>query len=1021
MWLFIATRRRALFEKSVFPGVHDAVACSHPLSSSLSIQPNPTAIDTGTGMPAFSLTSFSQPHPISAVAPRGTGMPNTRTSSNPTSLGIPGTGLPGPTAPLSFSAEVHGTGMPGSPSHLTSLGAPGAGPPGPNAPPPYPVEAHGTEMPAQHAHPVSSFQSAQTGTGLPGPQTIHHYEQHLAQLVVPVTEPQVHPTFPPFQMSTDIANYTLSTANPAVRHPTSLVSRPSPVPTNIRKQILDGKYVDLALLLLPSLHQPPVNRDYDDAHTSLLYKNPPSSRTRLLNPTEFAYAFSLYRDVLCSQFPARRQELDDYLSIILNLALRFGGSGFYQYHIHFASEAAARLQQFNENTYWGTLDTETYCCIFAARPAQPCPLCGAPSHPASLCCITTGLTQQRITYKPSTSAPMATTTLPVTLFPKPVTPSLNPNAVDKKGRPILHQGGRTICNNFNDNGCQMSQCRFLHTCSFCGGGHARPACPHNPTSQKLGKHPSTPVNVPALRAALRNHPDTTFVEFLTKGFTKGFHPGIVIEPSISFTCKNLQSAINDPESVDRLLAAEVEQGFMIGPFAQPPFPTFRISPIGIATRKYSGKKRIIIDLSAPHGSHIPSINSLIPIEDYSLKYASINHAISLIKRAGRGSWLSKADIVSAFKVLPLHPDFWRFFGVCWRGSFYFAVRLTFGCKSSPKLFDTLSEALCWILSNNHGISFLVHLLDDFLLITPPSSPPAASLTILSAVFSELGVPLSKEKTEGPSTSLEFLGITLDTNLLQASLPAAKLNRICLIISNFLHAPSCTKQQLLSLLGHLNFAMRIIPQGRAFISHLLSITSSVPSLLSAISLSHSCLAELRLWLHLLETWNGISFFYDDHLTHALDIQLYTDAAPSAGFGGFYNGRWFAAEWPPELSNQCQETSSALFEIYPIVVAAIMWGHEWSRKSILVHSDNLAAVDIINKGRSNSPSIMPFLRRLTWHSFTHQYILRAAYVPGKCNTIADSLSRFMFQKFRSLAPDADALPTPVPPYSALTFNL
>ncbi|XP_029912530.1 uncharacterized protein LOC115362654 [Myripristis murdjan] len=279
-----------------------------------------------------------------------------------------------------------------------------------------------------------------------------------------------------------------------------------------------------------------------------------------------------------------------------------------------------------------------------------------------------------------------------------------------------------------------------------------------------------------------------------------------------------------------------------------------------------------------------------------------------------------------------------------------------------------------------------------LIISPPSSPPASGLATLTTVFSDLGVPLSAEKTEGPSTSMEFLGITLDTNLIQASLPVEKLNRISLLISNFLLAPHCTKRQLLSLLGHLNFAIRIIPQGKAFISHLLSIATSVPSLLDFISLDSSCRAELRLWLNLLSNWNGITFFYDDHMTHSHDINLFTDAAPSAGFGGFYDPS-----------------------------SAILWGHEWSRKSILLYSDNQAVVDIINKGRSNSPSIMPFMRRLTWHSVTYQYILRAAHVPGHFNAIADSLSRFSFQKFRSLVPHADNYPTPVPPYSALIFNL
>ena len=460
---------------------------------------------------------------------------------------------------------------------------------------------------------------------------------------------------------------------------------------------------------------------------------------------------------------------------------------------------------------------------------------------------------------------------------------------------------------------------------------------------------------------------------------------------------------------------------MIGPFTSPPFPTFRISPVGIATRKYSGKKRLIIDLSSPHGSSIPSINSLIPSSDFSLQYSTVTHAISLIRQAGRGAWLAKADITSAFKVLPLHPDSWHLFGVCWKDKYYFAVRLTFGCKSSPKLFDNLSELLCWILLNNYRIPFLVHLLDDFLTVDPPSSPPAHSLSCLKTAFATLGVPLAEEKTEGPATSIEFLGIKLDTITYQASLPQEKLNRITLIISNFSSTPSCTKQQLLQLLGHLNFATRIIPQGRSFISHLLSLASSVPSLHHEVHLPIECRMELRLWHVLLSNWNGISFFYDDFHSSPEDLQLFTDAAPSVGYGGYYGGRWFAEEWPEEMKNfECDPgNSSALYELYPVIVAASLWGSEWTSRSILVHSDNQTTVAIINKGRSSSLPIMSLLRRLTWITVTHNFIIRAAHIPGHFNTIADSLSRFSFQKFRQLAPEAEVHPTPVPPFSHMTF--
>lgn len=72
------------------------------------------------------------------------------------------------------------------------------------------------------------------------------------------------------------------------------------------------------------------------------------------------------------------------------------------------------------------------------------------------------------------------------------------------------------------------------------------------------------------------------------------------------------SALKEPEVVDNLIQNEVSKGYMIVPFRSPLFALFHINPIGITTRKYTGKKRLIIDLSSPHNSTTPSINSLIP-------------------------------------------------------------------------------------------------------------------------------------------------------------------------------------------------------------------------------------------------------------------------------------------------------------------------------------------------------------------------------------------------------------------------
>ena len=101
-----------------------------------------------------------------------------------------------------------------------------------------------------------------------------------------------------------------------------------------------------------------------------------------------------------------------------------------------------------------------------------------------------------------------------------------------------------------------------------------------------------------------------------------------------------------------------------------------------------------------------------------------------------------------------------------------------------------------------------------------------------------------------------------------------------------------------------------PPALAFGRRLHSGGARTSSLTVSISLTRSFRTELRLCL-LLGCRNAISF-YEGRLACPVDVYLFTDAAPSAGFGGFYNGRWFAERWPPELAEGRQVPSSALSE-------------------------------------------------------------------------------------------------------------
>lgn len=126
--------------------------------------------------------------------------------------------------------------------------------------------------------------------------------------------------------------------------------------------------------------------------------------------------------------------------------------------------------------------------------------------------------------------------------------------------------------------------------------------------------------------------------------------------------------MDDPAIVEELIESECGKGFLMGPFNTPPFSTYRVSPIGIATGKYSDKKRLIIDLSAPHDDpDHESINDTIDKEQCSLHYVKVDDAIKVIQKYGRRALLCKTDITDAFKLLPIWQDQWHMFGIKWNG------------------------------------------------------------------------------------------------------------------------------------------------------------------------------------------------------------------------------------------------------------------------------------------------------------------------------------------------------------------
>ena len=173
--------------------------------------------------------------------------------------------------------------------------------------------------------------------------------------------------------------------------------------------------------------------------------------------------------------------------------------------------------------------------------------------------------------------------------------------------------------------------------------------------------PITPVKADRPEELLEGYPFQSRV-YLTRGFHLGFRIYFEGERRI-FEPPNLKSATAQPDIIRDKLDKEINAGQIASPFQNPPFPDMFCSPLGIVPKKNPSAFRLIHHLSFPRGS---SINDSIPSEVSSVVYATINDAISVLKRTGRVCFMAKTGIKSAFRIIPVHPDHHFLLGMTWK-------------------------------------------------------------------------------------------------------------------------------------------------------------------------------------------------------------------------------------------------------------------------------------------------------------------------------------------------------------------
>src|SRR5882672_3003007 len=154
----------------------------------------------------------------------------------------------------------------------------------------------------------------------------------------------------------------------------------------------------------------------------------------------------------------------------------------------------------------------------------------------------------------------------------------------------------------------------------------------------------------------------------------------------------------------------------------------------------------------------------------------------------------------------------------------------FGGKSAPYIFNLFVEALHWIIQR-HIPGRLRHYLDNFIPIFKPSmSTHEANVAIswIKDTAKALGLLFQPKKTVRPTTHLEFLGLELDSESMEARLPTDKLAYLRETLINWTTHSRCSLKELQEIIGYLQFCTQVVPHGRKFIRGLINFSTKFPS-------------------------------------------------------------------------------------------------------------------------------------------------------------------------------------------------
>ena len=501
------------------------------------------------------------------------------------------------------------------------------------------------------------------------------------------------------------------------------------------------------------------------------------------------------------------------------------------------------------------------------------------------------------------------------------------------------------------------------------------------------------MNIALWRDRLSGYRDSTVCDLLQFGFPLDFDKKKSVCSSVG---RNHKGARDFPQFIKKYFVKECAANRMAGPFLKNPLSVdLVVSPMNTVPKDSADERRVIVDLSWPHGASVnDGISKDVYLgEDIDLHYASVEQVCAMINEIGPGAVIYKRDLRHAYRQVAVDPFDYQFLGYFWENEYYFDTVLAMGQRNAAMACTRTTNAVMHMHAQDgyRGVNYL----DDLIGVSTPDKGQDA-YNSLGHLLSDLGLFENFDKACPPATIQMVLGIMVNTVDGTLSVPEERMDEILTLVSMWQDKLRSTKVELQSLIGKLQYVSKCVLSSKVFMNRLLETLRSIKDQKS-ICLSNSFRKDLKWWSMFMDTYNGVSFI-PASIWAEPDVTFATDSC-LLGCGGVCLDEYFHTDFPVGVVDQGLPIHCK--EMLAVLVAVRLWGSRLRGLKIQIYCDNEPAVKVINSGRTKDKFLGSCIRELWLEVSKYNFQLRAVHLPGEENRVPDWLSRWNCgQKYRDL---------------------